>query len=57
MLKLRVARVSAFVEPSASAKTATAFAGGLVDAALGTYAWNRRGGAYYGHAHIRRTHR
>ena len=46
MLKLRVAGVSAFVEPSAAAKTATTFAGGLVDAAFGACVWNRRGGAY-----------
>ena len=56
VLKLRVAGVSAFVEPSAAAKTATAFAGGLVDTALGTCVWGRRGSAYYGHARIRRTH-
>ena len=57
VLKLRVAGVSAFVEPSASAKTAAAFAGGLMGAALGTCVRGRRGDTYFGHMHIHRTHR
>ena len=59
MIKVGVASVSAFLEPSAAASTTTAFAGLLMTAALGTPSTaayrrcTRRPGHFCGHAGVK----